>query len=452
MSEYLDQIDPERLESGRRPLPPRELASELGIALVFLAALVALLALAPDGRPLDLGAAAIAVVVFAASAMVRFDMGAGFAVPTAVAFVPMCMLIPAALLPVATLCALLLCGIVETVAERRHPVRLVRCVADSSFSIGPALVLVAAGDRPLDELGLGVLALALLSPMVIDLVGFALRVRLSGEARDLTLWALLRDLLGVQVVDLALTPVGLLIAFGAADQPLLLLALLGLFGVLAGFARERRARLLQLVELNSAYRGTALVLGEVVEADDAYTGQHCRDVVDLATAVADELRLTAGDRRLVEFGALLHDVGKVAVPKSIINKQGPLDDEEWAIMRTHTVVGQRMLDRVGGAMSEVGAVVRSSHERWDGGGYPDRLAGEAIPLAARVVACCDAFNAMTTDRSYRAALPLQEAIDELRRNAGTQFDPAVVEAVLRIVEHEPASVPPAPAEPLLAAA
>ena len=101
-------------------------------------------------------------------------------------------------------------------------------------------------------------------------------------------------------------------------------------------------------------------------------------------------------------------------------------------MRTHTIEGQRMLDRVGGLLGDVGVVVRASHERWDGGGYPDGLVGDAIPLAARIVSACDAFNAMTTDRSYRRALPLEVAMQELRDNAGTQFDPGVVEALLAV--------------------
>jgi HD-GYP domain-containing protein (c-di-GMP phosphodiesterase class II) len=142
----------------------------------------------------------------------------------------------------------------------------------------------------------------------------------------------------------------------------------------------------------------------------------------------------ASERQLVEFGALLHDVGKITIPKSIINKPGPLDEEEWAVMKTHTIEGQRMLDRVGGTLRGVGVVVRASHEAWDGTGYPDGLAGTEIPLAARIVACADAFSAMTTDRSYRMALPREEAIAELRRCAGTHFDPDVAAATIAVVE------------------
>jgi len=138
-------------------------------------------------------------------------------------------------------------------------------------------------------------------------------------------------------------------------------------------------------------------------------------------------------QRTVEFGALLHDIGKIAVPKAIVNKPGKLDPHEWEIIKTHTVEGQRMLERVGGFMREVGEIVRSSHERWDGGGYPDGLSGETIPLAARIVSCCDAFNAMTTTRPYRNAMPIGDALDEVRAHEGTQFDPRVVVALVAVV-------------------
>jgi putative nucleotidyltransferase with HDIG domain len=176
-----------------------------------------------------------------------------------------------------------------------------------------------------------------------------------------------------------------------------------------------------------------MVLAEVVDADDAYTGRHTRDVVELSTAVADHLGLDDERRRNVEFGALLHDVGKVAIPNEILNKPGALDEAEWRVMRTHTIEGQRMLDRVGGFMRAVGAIVRASHERWDGGGYPDGLAAAGIPLEARIICCCDAYNAMTTTRPYRKAMPADVAAAELVRCSGTQFDPTVVDALLAVV-------------------
>jgi HD-GYP domain-containing protein (c-di-GMP phosphodiesterase class II) len=136
--------------------------------------------------------------------------------------------------------------------------------------------------------------------------------------------------------------------------------------------------------------------------------------------------------RKLEFAALLHDVGKIAIPKEIINKPGPLTDQERTVVQTHTVVGQAMLEGVGGLLGEVGPIVRPCHERWDELGYPGQLAGEAVPIEARIVACCDAFNAMTTDRPYRAALPLADALEELCVHRMTQFDPGVVDALLAL--------------------
>jgi HD-GYP domain-containing protein (c-di-GMP phosphodiesterase class II) len=129
---------------------------------------------------------------------------------------------------------------------------------------------------------------------------------------------------------------------------------------------------------------------------------------------------------------LLHDVGKIRIPSEIINKPGKLDAEERAIIETHTVIGEELLKKVGGLLGDVGTIVRSCHERWDGAGYPDGIAGESIPLVARIVCACDAFSAMTTTRSYRAARPVEEALEELRRCAGTQFDPRVVEALCAV--------------------
>jgi HD-GYP domain-containing protein (c-di-GMP phosphodiesterase class II) len=122
------------------------------------------------------------------------------------------------------------------------------------------------------------------------------------------------------------------------------------------------------------------------------------------------------------------------VPNEIINKPGRLTDEEMDVMRTHTVEGESMLNRIGGVLEEAGVVVRTHHERYDGTGYPDGLAGDEIPIGARVITACDAFNAMTTDRPYRKAMPLEAAIAELRNESGKQFDPKVVSALVEIVE------------------
>jgi HD-GYP domain-containing protein (c-di-GMP phosphodiesterase class II) len=172
----------------------------------------------------------------------------------------------------------------------------------------------------------------------------------------------------------------------------------------------------------------------VIEADDEYTGAHSRDVVELVLGVADRLGLDSRQRQRAEFAALLHDVGKVKIPLEIINKPGPLDRTERALMNTHTIVGQTMLEQIGGLLGDVGGIVRSCHEHWDGAGYPDGLAGEAIPFEARIVCACDAWSAMTTDRSYRKALPAEVALAELHACAGTQFDPRVVDALVAVLD------------------
>jgi HD-GYP domain-containing protein (c-di-GMP phosphodiesterase class II) len=156
-------------------------------------------------------------------------------------------------------------------------------------------------------------------------------------------------------------------------------------------------------------------------------------VVDLSRSVAATLGLGGSQRRAVEFVAMLHDVGKIFVPKEILHKPGELNAYEWEVMRQHTIQGERILKQVGGALARIGRYVRSSHEFYNGHGYPDGLAGEAIPIESRIVSVCDAYSAMTTDRAYRSAMPADEALDELDRCAGTQFDPQVVIALERVL-------------------
>jgi HD-GYP domain-containing protein (c-di-GMP phosphodiesterase class II) len=156
-------------------------------------------------------------------------------------------------------------------------------------------------------------------------------------------------------------------------------------------------------------------------------GEHLTTVAELAVAVARKLGLTQAEVAQVRHAADLHDVGKVAIPDAILNKPGPLDDDEWVFMRRHTIIGERIV-AAAPALGAVASLVRASHERHDGGGYPDGLAGEDIPLGARIVAVCDSFDAMVADRPYRKALPDSVALQELERCAGTQFDPAVVRA------------------------
>jgi putative nucleotidyltransferase with HDIG domain len=432
-------IESERARAAFASREQRMLAAErrgellVGAGFIFAAVGLVLLGGANANPNLNanvsLSIAALYVVSVAAAGHVRFDVGAGFTVPTQAVFVPMLFALPVAVVPLLVALALAL-GMAPEILSGKVPVsRMLTVPGNSWFAWGPALVLLLAGDRNPDGRW-GILLLALSAQFACDFTANAVRERLRG---GVSLRELAEEVRQIYLIDLALAPLGLVVALAATSHDWAVLLIAPLFGVLRWFSQERHVRLEQLIELNDAYRGTALVLGDVVEADDSYTGEHCKGVVLLALDVARELELDADERRNVEFAALLHDVGKIAVPKEIVNKPGKLDDREWAIIRTHTIEGQKMLERVGGFMREVGEIVRSSHEHWDGGGYPDGLRGEEIALEARIVSCCDAFNAMTTTRSYRRAMPVSAALAELRDNAGTQFDRRVVDALVQVV-------------------
>jgi len=408
---------------------------ELVIGGCFVLAALALPILGGVHQRVSLPVVVLYVVGIAVAGHIRFDVGSGFTVPTQAVFVPMLFAVPVSLVPLLVMLALALDMAPRVASGRMAPSWLLTVAGNSWFAWGPSVVLLLAGDHGPDG-DWGILALALAAQFACD---FAVNVVRERDFDAVTLRQLLEEVQRVYAIDLALTPVGLAIAFAAmplhGQWPVILMA--PLFWVLRVFSRERHDRLEQLAELNDAYQGTALLLGDVVEADDTYTGEHCKSVLRLALALADELGLDADAKRNVEFGALLHDVGKITVPKEIINKPGKLDEREWEIIKTHTIEGQRMLERIGGFMREIGHIVRASHERWDGCGYPDGLSGHGIPLEARVVSACDAFNAMTTTRSYRQAMSSQDALAELDRCAGSHFDPRVVRGLVAVVESRP---------------
>jgi HD-GYP domain-containing protein (c-di-GMP phosphodiesterase class II) len=180
-------------------------------------------------------------------------------------------------------------------------------------------------------------------------------------------------------------------------------------------------------ELRDSYKATVRALSNAVEARDAYTGKHAERVTAYGIALADASGLDTNLRPGIEFGFLLHDVGKVAVPDAVLFKPGRLEPDEFALIARHPVVGSEILRDVD-FLGEGKLVVRHHHERWDGGGYPDGLAGEDIPLAARVFAVADALDALTTDRPYRRGTRFAHARGEIRAHAGSQFDPGVVAA------------------------
>jgi putative nucleotidyltransferase with HDIG domain len=430
-------VDNSRQETGS--LSGREAATESVVGYAFLAAAGAIAVVIPWERSLSPVAAIVLVLLYAAASRVHLEDGMGHTDPSQVVLVPMLYFLPCAVVPLAVTCGLLLGNLPDYISGRVHPSRALLSFGNSWYAVGPALVfaLGSAGDPDLSDWPLLVGALA--AQFGLDFVVSTLRewIGLGISPRFQP-----RLLAWVYLADACLAPLGLLAALVVVEAPLALLLFVPLPGLLVLYARDRKGAITGAIELSQAYRGTAYLLGDVVEADDEYTGSHSRSVVELSVQVADKMRLSAHERRRVEFAALLHDVGKIRIPNEIINKPGALTDEEWDVMRTHTIRGQEMLDKVGGVLGEVGEIVRASHERWDGTGYPDGLSGPSIPLAARIVACCDAFNAMTTQRAYRMPMSQEVALRELVDNAGTQFDPHVVKMLIAVIHRSVITVLP----------
>jgi response regulator RpfG family c-di-GMP phosphodiesterase len=191
---------------------------------------------------------------------------------------------------------------------------------------------------------------------------------------------------------------------------------------------KERTRELQVAydRLKAASRQALLGLAEAIEAKDPYTKGHCGRTTVYSMALAREARLSEGDLEVLEFGAFLHDIGKIGVKDAVLLKPGALDDEEWVHMKIHPVVGYQIAAQLD-MLKPMMACIRNHHERWDGSGYPDKLKGQDIPLLARIVCLGDAYDAMATDRPYKKAIPIEECKKILRRQAGPQFDPDLVE-------------------------
>ena len=211
------------------------------------------------------------------------------------------------------------------------------------------------------------------------------------------------------------------------------------FELLGGLAHQAKlaiANASSFAGLERTFLSTVEALANALEARDEYTSSHARWITDTALRVGEELGLDSETLKRLELGALFHDIGKIGIPNSVLLKPGPLTDEERLLIETHPELGERIIAPID-QLQNVCGIVRACHERWDGQGYPDRKAGEEIPLEARIIFACDAYHAMTTDRPYRRALPAEEALRRLEEAAGTQFDPQVVEVCLRVLDATP---------------
>jgi HD-GYP domain-containing protein (c-di-GMP phosphodiesterase class II) len=399
----------------------------------------------PAADPLLLVGLVALYVVFS---RIEFEVGSGIAVPEQLVFVPMLFLAPLPLVPLLVGAGFVLTELPSYLAGTRNPERGVYALGDAWFAIGPVFVigLFAPGPPSFEFVDVYVLAFG-----AQVATGVAAAVVQEHFGYSVPLHSAISSAAWSYRIDAILTPVAFVTAVVAVDEPLSVLAIGPLGWLLSVFSRERRERYAASLELNRAYRGTVMLLSDIIEADDHYTADHCRSVVDLVGAVADELEIDRDGRQELEFAALLHDVGKIAIPKEIINKPAALTEDEFALVKTHTIEGQVMLNRVGGLLARVGQIVRSCHERWDGTGYPDGLSGYDIPLPARIVFCCDAYSAMTTDRPYRAAMSEETAVEELWANAGTQFDPRVVAALANVIRRGDAPIEPSAAAQVAAA-
>ena len=411
----------------------RNLTVDAVFAVLLLIAIAALFVLAPGGDWAPPWQVAALVGAASVAAAVRFEVGAGWSSPMQIAQVPLWLAVPPAWLPVMIAVSLVVGQAIEAAVEGhwRPSWRTLLAADDTWHAVGAGAVLALVGPEQATLAAVPALLLVFAGQVVAD-SGYAI-----AHGR-LAFGLSFRKLAGVSawvaVVDAGLMPLGFLAALALQNEPWVALCLIPLLGLFFNFSQERAERLLQSAELSHAYQGTAQLMATMLKADDSYTGgEHTRGVVEMALDVGRELGLSKAAMRTLEFGALLHDIGKLHVPNEILNKPGKLDDAEWAIIREHPVTGQRMLDTVGGALSEAGHIVRAHHERFDGTGYPDGLAGHAIPLEARIITVCDSFSAMTTDRPYRKAMGAQEGVAELDRCRESQFDPVVVDAMHRVL-------------------
>jgi len=317
-------------------------------------------------------------------------------------------------------------AVVDDLLERREPIKML--VNANNFALqgviaGPIYYALAQAGSPLSSLAnFGAMLLAALTSSIAQtlLLGIVLSVAMGTSA-----WYLWRSMArGLLVEFLALPALGSLFPILAEEHPLaLVLMVIPLLGPYLAFRDYR--------QLHHETQSTFELLADLLDRRDPYTASHSQRVAQLTALILDEFPdLPSEEREAIISAARIHDLGKVATSDSILRKPGRLTDDEFAIIKRHPVDGSEILRHLS-PYRHIVEIVRHHHERWDGRGYPDGLAGEAIPFGSRVIAVADTYDAMTTDRPYRRALTHEEALAELRRSAGTQFDPAVVAAFER---------------------
>lgn len=408
-------------------LSRHEWIADGGSAALFLAGGLAMLAFGSSMGSVNWLVTAALVVLFAMLSRVAYEIGQGYSMPTQLAFIPLLLVAPPRLVPLLVAGAFALAALFTRGNRTRG---IVFGISSSWFALGPALLLSILGTPGRSLASVAVLVAVLASQILVDYANWTLHE--SVKAGGLRL-APVRDAAWLYGFDVMLTPLGIGTAVLLRETAWALAMPLPIIFLLRAVQTERRERFDQALELGVTYRNTALLLGGIVEADDDYTGQHSVGVVRLAEAVAIELGMSVEERRELEYAALLHDIGKIKVPKEILHKTGPLTGAEWEVMRAHAALGAEMLESVGGMLGEIAPVVRHHHERWDGAGYPDGQAAQTIPLHSRIIACCDTFSAITTGRPYRDARSVGEAMLEIDRVSGSQLDPDLVAALRRVI-------------------
>jgi HD domain-containing protein len=436
-----------------RPMSDRESVVVGTLAVAYFVAALGVAFLLPWEGSVDPPAVALLVVLFALALRIHFEVGAGYVSSAQLVFVPLLFAVPLPLVPLLVPVGFAIDELRDLLTGRSHPHRWMNWLADSWFVLGPVLVLglLAPGDP---ELGLAwIYVLALAAQAAIGVVAPVVRERVVGR---IVLRDELRSAAAAYQVNVLLAPAGFVIAYGATQDPAWLVALAPLVGLLAALSRVHAARVDTLVDEHRDFWERFVADSRTLERCWAGSdvSEDWRCLPELSLAVAQELgleRTLRVDLALAARDAARRDAAPTPSPEPELTEEHgepachPLATERRVEVlsaflrerlfagRAEQVVAELPADR---GLRRQAALVRSSGERWDGGGYPDGLRGEEIPLGSRIIACCEAYSAMTSGREYRSPMSRETTLEELRRAAGARFDPGVVQALERALERE----------------